>query len=117
MEVVIPFIQQVIAEQQAIYEKDGKCLEKPWDTALPTYYKGLQAARTAAVSENPIKWQEQTLTFWRDALNQLKSEPPQESPPQEKQVSQLFEELQTMDQMDRQPKAPQVPTLDEGKPW
>lgn len=116
LETAAPFIQRVIAEQQDAYKQNGICLEKPWDTVVPKYYNGLQAARTALISVNPIKWQEQALAYWQEALNELKAEKVEELQ-EENSMNQLFEELQQMDQMDQSPKTPPQPSTGEAKPW
>lgn len=117
LEIAAPFIQRVIAEQQNAYDEDGICLEEPWNKVVPSFYNGLQAARTVLGSTNPIKWQEQALAYWQEALDQLKVEDHTEEKQEDTQMNQLFEELQQMGQMDQPPKIPSVAPSGEIKPW
>lgn len=118
IESVSPFIDRVIAEQQAIYDDTGVCLQYPWEAVVPAYYNGLQAARTALTAQDPVKWQEQALSYWQEALELLKEdEQVEEKPEERKEENTLLENLQQMNQMDIKPQTKTPMNILEDKPW
>lgn len=116
LETVDPFIAQVVKEQRIEYEELGLCTEEPWNEVVISYYKGLQAARTALSADQPIEWQEQALAFWHEALEELKKEPSPEQNVDQK-INPLLQELQQMQQMDDIPRDQELQTIEETKPW